>query len=126
MVSVNLTSAEDEWLNVITNELFWNQVESESGFDTKKVNPYPPIPGSHPPIHQSYGIFQVNKTCVFFHLPILISIIFCVFTLRRQINSKTYCGKGYPGGKCKVRCEGMYGQHIHEHTHFTLNLHYNL
>lgn len=35
-------------------------VESESGFDTKKVAPYPPIPGSHKPVHQSYGIFQVN------------------------------------------------------------------
>lgn len=40
-------------------------VESESGFNTKKVAPYPPIPGSHPPIYQSYGIFQVRQSCRF-------------------------------------------------------------
>lgn len=88
-------------------------VESESGFNTKKVAPYPPIPGSHPPIHQSYGIFQVSDFSQYFHLHVhfLIHLIsmksFFVCSLRRQINSKTYCGKGYVGGKCKVRCEGM-------------------
>lgn len=62
-------------------------------------------------IHQSIKALGFFRYFYLFHFHVLISIddekMFCVCSLRRQINSKTYCGKGYVGGKCKVRCEGM-------------------
>lgn len=35
-------------------------IENESGYDTTKVAPYPPVAGSHPAPYKSYGLFQVE------------------------------------------------------------------
>ncbi|XP_055320382.1 lysozyme-like [Sitodiplosis mosellana] len=56
-------------------------IEAESGFNTKSSKPYPPIVGSLPSVHKSFGLFHIN--------------------------SKNYCGIEHVGGKCKVRCEDM-------------------
>lgn len=34
-------------------------IEAESGLDTKKIAPYPPIAGTHPAPYKSFGLFQV-------------------------------------------------------------------
>lgn len=36
-------------------------IEAESGMNTKKVAPYPPVQGVHYPVYQSFGLFQVRK-----------------------------------------------------------------
>lgn len=36
-------------------------IENESGYDTTKVAPYPPVAGSHPSPYKSYGLFQVKQ-----------------------------------------------------------------
>lgn len=48
-------------------------IEMESGFNTKKISPYPPIPGSNPPPYKSYGIFQVKLYDTFKLFPLLLT-----------------------------------------------------
>nr|ABG21231.1 lysozyme [Mayetiola destructor] len=61
-------------------------IENESRSDTKKINPYPIVGGTHPSGYKSYGLFQIN--------------------------SKDYCRSGYNGGLCNVKCEDMLDDNI--------------
>lgn len=74
-------------------------IENESGSDTKKINPYPAIGGTHPSGFKSYGLFQVSQTDL---MKKKLNEIFAF----EQINSKNYCRSGYSGGLCNVKCEG--------------------